>query len=85
VHKLTQRISAWRSFKKKSLPWNDLPAEFREVKGLSDPPHAEYSYLTELEDIVASYISPEMQRTMCTLMLAEKMTVARQLTPNHRE
>jgi hypothetical protein len=85
VHKLTQRISAWRSFKKKSLPWNDLPAEFREVKGLADPPHAEYSYLMELEDMVSSYISPEMQRAMCILMLAEKMTVARQLTPNHRE
>ncbi len=85
MHKLTQRISAWRSFKKKSLPWNDLPAEFREVKGFADPPHAEYSYLTELDDIVASYISPEMKNTMFNLMLAEKMTVARQLTPNHRE
>ena len=84
LHKLTQRMSTWRSFPKKHLSWNDLPAEFRDMKGLADPPHAEYSHLVEMQEMVDAYISPEMQRTLCIVMLAEKLAIARQLEPPHR-
>jgi hypothetical protein len=85
MHKMTQRMSAWRSYPKKHLSWHDLPAEFRDVKGPADPPHAEYSVLVEIQDMVDAYISPEMQRTQYILMLVEKMSIARQLEPPHRE
>ncbi len=55
------------------------------MKGLSDPPHAEYSNLVEIQDMVDAFISPEMQRTHYIVMLAEKLTIARQLEPSHRE
>jgi hypothetical protein len=77
-------MSTWRSFPKKHLSWNDLPAEFRDMKGLADPPHAEYSHLVEMQEMVDAYISPEMQRTLCIVMLAEKLAIARQLEPPHR-
>jgi hypothetical protein len=78
-------MSVWRLFPKKNLSWHDLPAEFRNVKGLSDPPHAEYSNLVEIQDMVDAFISPEMQRTHYIVLLAEKLTIARQLEPAHRE
>ena len=77
-------MSTWRSFPKKNLSWNDLPAEFRDMKGLADPPHAEYSHLVEMQEMVDAYISPEMQRTLCIVMLAEKLAIARHLEPPHR-
>ncbi len=63
---------------------NDLPAEFRDIKGLADPPHAEYSHLVEMQEMVDAYVSPEMQRTLCIVMLAEKLNVAREMDPLHR-
>jgi hypothetical protein len=77
-------MSAWRSFPKKRLSKDDLPAEFREVKGLADPPLAEYSHLVEMQDMLDAYISPEMQRTLCIVMLAQQLSIARQLDPRHR-
>ena len=61
-----------------------MPAEFRDMKGLADPPHAEYSHLVVMQEMVDAYISPEMQRTLCIVMLAEKLVIARQLEPPHR-
>ncbi len=78
-------MSSWRSFSKKHIPWHDLPAEFQNVKGPADPPHAEYSNLVEIQDMVDAFISPEMQRTHYIMLLAEKLTIARQLEPAHRE
>ena len=85
LHKLTQRMSSWRSFSKKHISWHELPAEFQNVKGPADPPHAEYSNLVEIQDMVDAFISPEMQRTHYIMLLAEKLTIARQLEPAHRE
>jgi hypothetical protein len=77
-------MSTWRSFPKRQLHLNDLPAEFRDIKGLADPPHAEYSHLVEMQEMVDAYVSPEMQRTLCIVMLAEKLNVAREMDPLHR-
>ena len=77
-------MSIWRSFLKKHLPWSDVPAEFCEVKGPADPPHAEYSHLVELQELVDSYLSVESQRTLCMMMLAERLAVARQVDTTHR-
>jgi hypothetical protein len=85
LHKLTERMDAWRSFRDKHLPPDQLPATFRLVKGQYDPPQAEYSYLVEVQQLADAYIPKEMQNTMFALMLAEKLTRARSVVPSHRE
>lgn len=85
VHKLTQRMAAWRSFPNKHTPFEDLPAEFRFVKGPSDPSHAEYKHLVRVEEMVNAYIPQELQKTMFITMLAEKFNHARTLEPLHRQ
>ncbi len=85
LHKLTQRMRAWCSFADKHLPEDQLPAEFRNVKGPSDPPHAHYSFLCRIQELADSLIPPEMQRTMFAIMLTEKLASSRQLSPSHRE
>jgi hypothetical protein len=76
-------MSAWRAFPKKHTPFHDLPSEFREVKGVIDPPHAEYSRLVELQDMVDSFISKDMQRALLVAMLAEKMNLVRETDSSH--
>ena len=77
-------MSAWRSFKDKESYLDDLPAAFREVKGLADPPFAEYSELVDIEAIVDTHFSMDMQRTLFAQLLAENLSVARQIEPHHR-
>ena len=77
-------MSAWRSFKDKETPLEDLPAAFREVKGPADPPFAEYSELVDIEAIVDTHFSMDMQRTLFAQLLAENLSIARQLEPRHR-
>jgi hypothetical protein len=77
-------MSAWRSFPQKHLPVHELPAEFREAKGLVDPPHAEYSRLADLQNVVDAFISKDMQRALFLTMLAEKMYIPREADPSHR-
>ena len=77
-------MSAWRSFKDKETPLEDLPAVFRKVKGHADPPFAEYSELVDVEAMVDTHFSMDMQRTLFAQLLAENMSVARQLEPHHR-
>lgn len=85
LHKLTQRMEAWRLFADKHLPVNELPTEFRTVKGPSDPPQAEYSTLCRIQEMADSLIPAQMQRTMFALMLAEKLAVVQQPSLSHRE
>ena len=85
LHKLTLRIQAWRTFDKKHLPAEQLPTEFRTVKGASDPPQAEYSFLCRVQELADAFIPADMQRTMFAVMLAEKLASGRQLSPSHRE
>jgi hypothetical protein len=77
-------MSAWRSFKDKTLLWEDLPAEFREVKGPADPPFAEYSDFVDIEDMLDTQFSLEMQRTLFVQCLAETLRIAREVEPRHR-
>jgi hypothetical protein len=85
LHKLTHRVSSWRSFSGKHLPFDQLPLEFRVVKGPTDPPHAEYSHLARVQDLINAFIPKEMQNTMLAILIAEKCSHDRQLEPLHRE
>jgi hypothetical protein len=85
LHKLTERMHAWRSFRNKHLPPEELPAHFRVRKGPSDPPQAEYSNLVKVQELADAFIPKEVQTTMFAVMLAEKLTCARLLAPSHRE
>jgi hypothetical protein len=77
-------MSAWRSFEDKETSLENLPAAFREVKGHADPPFSEYSELADVEEMVDTHFSMDMQRTLFAQLLAENMSVARQLEPHHR-
>jgi hypothetical protein len=77
-------MSAWRSIEDKEKSLENLPAAFREVKGLADPPFAEYSELADVEEMVDTHFSMDMQRTLFAQLLAENLSVDRQLEPHHR-
>jgi hypothetical protein len=77
-------MSAWRSFKEKESTWEDLPAEFCEVLGPADPPFSLYSELVEVQDMIDAHFSPEMQRTLSVMALAEDLPIARQFEPRHK-
>ena len=83
LHKLTERISAWRKFPDKHLPYLELPAEFVELQGEMDAPHAEYERLCRILELADSFIPADMQRTMFAMMLSEKMGQTRPLMPSH--
>ncbi len=85
LHKLTHRMVSWRSFSDKCLGFEKLPVEFRVVKGPTDPPHAEYSHLVRIQDLINAHIPKELQNTLLAVMIAEKFTHARRLDPAHRE
>ncbi len=85
LHKLTQRMSSWRSFLGKRPDFEHLPAEYRITQGPTDPPHAEYSHLVRVQELIDAYIPKELQTTMLAVLVAEKCTHARQLEPSHRE
>jgi hypothetical protein len=85
LYKLTERMAAWRSFRNKHLPLDQLPKEFVDVKGLSDAPHAAYERLYMIQEEMDAFIPAEMQRTMCAMMLSEMMGQTEQLAPADRE
>jgi hypothetical protein len=78
-------MTAWRAFSHKNLPLDQLPAQFVEVKGASDAPHAEYERLCRIQEMADAFIPADMQRTMFILMLSEKMGQTKPLKPSHRE
>jgi hypothetical protein len=84
VHKLKERMSAWRSFKDKQTSLENLPAAFRDVQGPADPPFAEYSELVDIEEMMDAQFSIDMQRALLAQLLAENLSVDRQLEPHHR-
>jgi hypothetical protein len=85
LHKLTERMAAWRTFSEKHTPLDQLPAQYVEVKGYLDAPHAEYAHLCRIQEMADAFIPAEMQRTMFAMMLSEKMGHAQPLQPSHRE
>ena len=80
LHKLTERIAAWRSFPDKHLPSDQLPKEFVNLKGLSDAPVSAYDRLYRIQETVDAFIPADMQRTMLAVMLSELMAQPVQLT-----
>jgi hypothetical protein len=68
-------MAAWRSFPKKRVPVHELPAEFRDVKGLMDAPHAKYSRLVHVQHMIDAFISKDLQRTLLVAVLAQKMNI----------
>jgi hypothetical protein len=85
LHKLTERMAAWRAFPDKHLPSDQLPKEFVDIKGQLDAPQAVYERLDCIQEAVDAFIPAEMQRTMCTLMLSTMMRQPEQLHPSHKE
>jgi hypothetical protein len=65
---------------------NDLPAEFREVKGDMDPPHAEYSHQANILHMLDDALPPNMHRVLMSHMFSHFMMMARtDLTPSERQ
>ena len=86
LHKLTERMAAWRSFPDKHLPSDQLPKEFVDVKGQLDAPQAVYERLDRIQEAVDALIPAEMQRVLCALMLSKMMRQPdEQLQPSHKE
>jgi hypothetical protein len=86
LHKLTERMAAWRAFPDKHLPPDQLPKEFVDVKGQLDAPQAVYEHLDRIQEAVDAFIPAEMQRTLCALMLSKMMKQPdEQLQPSHKE
>jgi hypothetical protein len=70
LHKLTERMTAWRRYPFKHLSSDQLPKEFVDIKGLSDTPKATYEHLYNIQKIMDAYIPADLQRTLCALMLS---------------
>ena len=85
LHKLTERMAAWRAFPDKHLPTDQLPKEFVDLKGQLDAPLSAYERLCRIQETADAIIPAEMQRTMFAVMLSEMMGQPEQRTPAHRE
>jgi hypothetical protein len=85
LHKLTERMIAWRAFPDKHLPPVMLPKEFVDIKGHLDAPLSAYDNLSRIQETADALIPAEMQRTMFAVMLSEMMCQPEQRTPAHRE
>lgn len=73
LHKLTERMSAWRAFPDKHLPPDQLPKEFIDKKGPLDAPLSAYDRLCRIQEEMDAFIPAEIQRTMCALMMMQMM------------
>ena len=85
LHKLTERMAAWRAFPDKHLPTDQLPKEFVDLKGQLDAPLSAYERLCRIQETADAIIPAEMQRTMFAVMLSEMMGQPELRTPAHRE
>jgi hypothetical protein len=85
LHKLTERMAAWRAFPDKHLPPEQLPKEFVDVKGTSDAPQAAYERLHLIQEAADAFIPAEMQRTMFAVMLLRTTIQPELLPPAERE
>jgi hypothetical protein len=85
LHKLTERMAAWRSFADKHLPSELLPKEFVDVKGHLDAPLSAYDSLCQVQEMADAFIPADMQRTMFAVMLSEMMVPSKQRAPPHAQ
>jgi hypothetical protein len=84
LHKLTERMAAWRAFPDKHLPQDQLPKEFIDLQGQLDAPQSVYERLHRIQESVDAFIPAEMQRTMFVLMLSKIMRHSEQLHFSHK-
>ena len=85
LHKLTERMAAWRAFPDKHLPADQLPKEFVDLKGPSDAPLSAYEHLCRVQEEMDAFIPTELQRTMCAVMLVQLMKQPEQQSASHTE
>ena len=88
LQKLSERVATWErvSWKYWDVDKKHLPAEFREVKGDADPPHAEYAYQANVIHMLEDALPPSVHRVLTSLMFSHLMMMARtDLTPAERQ
>ena len=88
LQKLGERVATWErvSWKYWDVDKKYLPAEFREVKGDADPPHAEYAYQANVIHMLEDALPPSVHRVLTSLMFSHLMMMARtDLTPAERQ
>jgi hypothetical protein len=88
LHKLSERIERWEEVSSDYWDVNpkELPKEFCEVKGESDPPHAEYAYQANVIHMLEDALPARVHRVLTGLMFSYFMCVARSdQTPVERE
>jgi hypothetical protein len=88
LQKLSERVASWErvSWKYWGVHKKHLPAEFCEVKGDADPPHAEYAYQANVIHMLEDALPPKVHRVLTSLMFSHLMMMARtDLTPSERE
>ena len=88
LQKLGERVATWErvSWKYLDVDKKYLPAEFREVKGDADPPHAEYAYQANVIHMLEDALPPSVHRVLTSLMFSHLMMMARtDLTPAERQ
>jgi hypothetical protein len=88
LQKLSERVVRWErvSWKYWGVSKKDLPSEFREVKGFTDPPHSEYVYQSNVIHMLEDALPPSVHRVLTSLMFSHLMMMARtDLTPSERE
>jgi hypothetical protein len=88
LQKLGERVATWErvSWKYWDVDKRYLPAEFREVKGDADPPHAEYAYQANVIHMLEDALPPSVHRVLTSLMFSHLMMMARtDLTPAERQ
>jgi hypothetical protein len=85
LHKLTERMAAWRTFPAKHMPPDQLPKEFVDLKGQLDAPQSAYEHFYRIQEAMDAFIPVEMQRTLCVVMLSRMMGQPEQLVPAHKE
>jgi hypothetical protein len=87
LQKLSERVATWESVSWQywDVKKEHLPAEFREVKGEADPPHAEYAYQANVIHMLEDALPQRVHRVLTSLMFSHLMMMARNdLTPSER-
>jgi hypothetical protein len=79
LHKLSERVERWEqvSWEYRGLDPKDLPEEFCEVKGDTDPPHSEYAYQANVIQMLEDALPAKVHRVLTGLMFSYFMCVAR--------
>jgi len=87
LHKLSERVVRWEHASEKywDVKPHELPKEYREVKGDSDPPFSEYTFQTNVIQMLNDALPAGVHRVLESLMFSYFMNSARgNMTPDER-